>query len=163
MIFKDSCASTKIWVLFGMITLVVSFDHTLKDDFPGPYCSRINQCCNDRQDGCSLPIASEYHSNVCIVALYSNKRKRGKHTINLRIFEIIVLVCEICRYFMLLRWILRAWSCKRLLSWLSYILPEWTCSDSELPSQWRLFPQIQYNTWQLQWMPLFRRRHCWLR
>ncbi|KAL9918519.1 secreted Wg-interacting molecule [Glossina fuscipes fuscipes] len=58
MMFKDSCASTKIWVLFGMITLVVSFDHTLKDDFPGPYCSRINQCCNDRQDGCSLPIAS---------------------------------------------------------------------------------------------------------
>uniref|UniRef100_A0A1A9WYU5 SMB domain-containing protein n=1 Tax=Glossina brevipalpis TaxID=37001 RepID=A0A1A9WYU5_9MUSC len=58
MIFKDSCVSTKIWVLLGMITFVTSFDHTLKDDFPGPYCSRLNHCCQDRQDDCSLPIAN---------------------------------------------------------------------------------------------------------
>lgn len=50
--------------LVGLLALLMgvasAFDHTLKQDYPGPYCAQRNTCCKERHDGCSLPISSEY-------------------------------------------------------------------------------------------------------
>jgi len=57
--------SIKCVHLVGLLVLLMGganalFDHTLKRDFPGPYCARENTCCKDRHDGCSVPISSMY-------------------------------------------------------------------------------------------------------
>jgi len=41
-----------------LVTLASAFDHTLKLDYPGPYCARRNFCCSDRVDGCALEIST---------------------------------------------------------------------------------------------------------
>lgn len=46
-------------VLLGLV-LASAYDHTLKLDFPGPYCARQNTCCKDRRDGCSVPIYGKF-------------------------------------------------------------------------------------------------------
>lgn len=51
-------------VFFFIIASTVAFDHSLKLDFPELYCRTINECCQDRQDHCSLPIACMYLANV---------------------------------------------------------------------------------------------------
>jgi len=53
------CALMALMLVFLALGLVNAYDHTLKLDFPGPYCARQNTCCKDRRDGCSLPISSK--------------------------------------------------------------------------------------------------------
>ncbi|KAH8291026.1 hypothetical protein KR054_007909 [Drosophila jambulina] len=48
--------------MMGLLALLMgvasAFDHTLRQDFPGPYCALRNTCCKERHDGCSLPIST---------------------------------------------------------------------------------------------------------
>lgn len=51
-----------LWVLtvftISLVGLAQTFDHTLRFEFPGPYCEVHNTCCEKRQDGCSMPISN---------------------------------------------------------------------------------------------------------
>ncbi|TDG51548.1 hypothetical protein AWZ03_002008 [Drosophila navojoa] len=52
------CVPLALSLLLLVLGLADAFDHTLKLDFPGPYCARQNTCCKNRRDGCSLPIST---------------------------------------------------------------------------------------------------------
>lgn len=49
----------------GAATLLLTLVHASvafepMPDYPGPYCETSHKgCCNDRQDGCAVPISSE--------------------------------------------------------------------------------------------------------
>lgn len=64
----NSCAPAlrqlTVWTicLFALVAVSEGFDDTLKRDFPGPYCQKINRCCKDRQDSCAVPIAGKRFS-----------------------------------------------------------------------------------------------------
>ncbi|XP_005176436.1 tubulointerstitial nephritis antigen-like [Musca domestica] len=48
-----------VWAacLFALVAVSQGFDETLRRDFPGPYCQKIDRCCDNRQDSCAVPIA----------------------------------------------------------------------------------------------------------
>ncbi|XP_067630310.1 tubulointerstitial nephritis antigen-like isoform X2 [Eurosta solidaginis] len=48
----------RLLIAFTLLGAVVAFDHTLKFDYPGPYCAAKNICCRNREDGCAMPISS---------------------------------------------------------------------------------------------------------
>ncbi|KAH8415817.1 hypothetical protein KR222_001461 [Zaprionus bogoriensis] len=47
----------KCALFLGLLGLASAYDHTLRLDFPGPYCAQRNTCCKNRVDGCALPIS----------------------------------------------------------------------------------------------------------
>ncbi|ALC42487.1 Swim [Drosophila busckii] len=47
-----------VLALLSLLGVLHAFDHTLKLDFPGPYCALQDTCCKDRRDGCSVPIST---------------------------------------------------------------------------------------------------------
>lgn len=54
-------------IFLGVSLLLFEFGYNVSgylNDFPGPYCeTRLNGCCDSRQDDCAVPIAGKTRQN----------------------------------------------------------------------------------------------------
>lgn len=47
-------------VFLGLLTVSLTLARSdLRHEFPGPYCQKIDKCCDNRQDECATPIAGK--------------------------------------------------------------------------------------------------------
>lgn len=50
-------------VFLGLLSVSLTLARSdLRQEFPGPYCQKIDKCCDSRQDACATPIAGEWFS-----------------------------------------------------------------------------------------------------
>lgn len=47
-------------VFLGLLSVSLTLARSdLRQEFPGPYCQKIDKCCHSRQDECATPIAGK--------------------------------------------------------------------------------------------------------
>lgn len=48
-------------VFLGLLSVSLTLARSdLRQEFPGPYCQKIDRCCHNREDDCATPIAGKF-------------------------------------------------------------------------------------------------------